>query len=45
VDKAENSLKNSVEEAARGANIHDFIMSTPDEYQTKVGERYSLVFM
>lgn len=28
-----------VEDAARKANIHDFIMSLPDGYQTKVGER------
>jgi ATP-binding cassette subfamily B protein len=28
-----------VEEAARMARIHDFVMSTPDGYQTRVGER------
>jgi len=28
-----------VEEAARRARIHDFIMKTPDGYQTRVGER------
>ena len=28
-----------VEDAARMAQIHDFIMSTPDAYQTMVGER------
>ncbi|MGE0745299.1 MAG: ABC transporter ATP-binding protein/permease [Rhodospirillales bacterium] len=28
-----------VEEAARMAAIHDFVMSTPDGYQTMVGER------
>jgi ABC-type transport system involved in Fe-S cluster assembly fused permease/ATPase subunit len=28
-----------IEEAARMARIHDFIMSTPDGYQTRVGER------
>jgi ATP-binding cassette, subfamily B, heavy metal transporter len=28
-----------VEDAARMARIHDFIMSTPDTYQTMVGER------
>jgi ABC-type transport system involved in Fe-S cluster assembly fused permease/ATPase subunit len=29
----------AVEEAARGAAIHGFIASTPDQYATKVGER------
>ena len=29
----------AVETAARGAAIHDFIASTPDQYATKVGER------
>jgi ATP-binding cassette subfamily B protein len=29
----------TIEQAAKEANIHDFIMSTPDGYQTKVGER------
>jgi ATP-binding cassette subfamily B protein len=28
-----------VEEAARLANIHDFVMAQPDGYQTMVGER------
>jgi ATP-binding cassette subfamily B protein len=28
-----------IEEAARLARIHDFVMSMPDGYQTKVGER------
>ena len=28
-----------IEEAARMARIHDFVMSTPDGYQTSVGER------
>jgi ATP-binding cassette subfamily B protein len=28
-----------IEEAARHARIHDFIMASPDGYQTKVGER------
>ncbi|MEE8271957.1 MAG: ABC transporter ATP-binding protein/permease, partial [Alphaproteobacteria bacterium] len=28
-----------IEEAARLARIHDFVMSTPDGYQTRVGER------
>ena len=29
----------AVEMAARGAAIHNFIASTPDQYETKVGER------
>ncbi len=28
-----------IEEAARRANIHDYIMSLPDGYETRVGER------
>jgi ABC-type transport system involved in Fe-S cluster assembly fused permease/ATPase subunit len=28
-----------IEQAAKDANIHDFIMSTPDKYDTIVGER------
>jgi ATP-binding cassette subfamily B protein len=28
-----------IEEAAKAANIHDFIMDLPDQYQTIVGER------
>jgi ATP-binding cassette subfamily B protein len=28
-----------IEEAARAANIHDFVMGLPDRYQTIVGER------
>jgi ATP-binding cassette subfamily B protein len=28
-----------IEEAARMARIHDFVVSTPDGYQTRVGER------
>ncbi len=28
-----------IEDAARLARIHDFVMSTPDGYQTRVGER------
>jgi ATP-binding cassette subfamily B protein len=28
-----------IEEAARGASIHDFIVSLPDQYAAKVGER------
>jgi ATP-binding cassette subfamily B protein len=33
------STRQEVEEAARAARIHDFIMSTPKGYQTMVGER------
>jgi len=29
----------AVEQAAKDAQIHDFIMSLPEEYQTQVGER------
>jgi subfamily B ATP-binding cassette protein MsbA len=31
----------SVTEAAKVANAHDFIMSTPDQYQTNIGDRGS----
>ena len=31
--------RGEIEEAARHAHIHDFIMSLPDGYQTMVGER------
>ena len=31
--------KEQVEEAAKRANIHDFVMSLPDGYETLVGER------
>jgi ATP-binding cassette, subfamily B, heavy metal transporter len=35
----EGASQADVEEAARGAAIHNFIASTPDQYATKVGER------
>ncbi len=35
--------RQEVEEAARLANIHDFIMTLPDKYETKVGEMGSLL--
>ena len=35
----EGASQAEVEEAARGAAIHNFIASTPDQYATKVGER------
>jgi len=34
-----DATRAEVEEAARAAKIHDFIMSLPDAYQTTVGER------
>jgi ATP-binding cassette, subfamily B, heavy metal transporter len=35
----EGSNQSEVEEAARGAAIHGFIASLPDQYEAKVGER------
>ena len=35
--------RQEVEEAAQLANIHDFIMSLPEKYETKVGEMGSLL--
>ncbi|OMH83424.1 Multidrug resistance protein 1 [Zancudomyces culisetae] len=32
-----------VEEACKGANIHDFIMTLPEKYETLVGERGALL--
>jgi ATP-binding cassette, subfamily B (MDR/TAP), member 1 len=32
-----------VERAAKAANVHDFIMSLPDRYQTNLGENASLI--
>ncbi|MDE7382237.1 MAG: ATP-binding cassette domain-containing protein [Muribaculaceae bacterium] len=36
---AENATREDVERAARIANAHDFIMETPDGYDTLVGDR------
>lgn len=35
----ENATKEEIIEAAKIANLHDFIMSLPDDYRTIVGER------
>ena len=35
----ENAMMEEIIEAAKSANIHDFITSLPDGYQTMVGER------
>ena len=35
----EGATQDEIEAAARGAAIHTFIASTPDQYETKVGER------
>lgn len=37
----ENATMEEVERAARIANAHDFIMATPDGYQTNIGDRGS----
>lgn len=34
-----NATQQAVEDAARAANAHEFIMNFPDQYQTVVGER------
>ena len=34
-----DAKQSEIEEAARAANIHDFIMDLPDRYETIVGER------
>ena len=35
----QNATKKEVKEAAKIAEIHDFILSLPNQYETKVGER------
>jgi ATP-binding cassette, subfamily B, heavy metal transporter len=35
----EGSAQSEIEEAARGASIHGFIASLPEQYEAKVGER------
>ena len=37
----ESATQAEVEQAARIANAHDFIMATPDAYQTNIGDRGS----
>jgi ABC-type multidrug transport system fused ATPase/permease subunit len=37
----ESATQAEVEQAARIANAHDFIMATPDGYQTNIGDRGS----
>ncbi len=39
----ENVTAEQVEDAARIANAHDFIMATPDGYRTTVGDRGSML--
>jgi len=34
-----NASMEEIKEAAKSANIHEFIMSLPDKYETKIGER------
>lgn len=34
-----DAAQNEIESAARAANIHDFVMGLPDQYDTIVGER------
>ena len=34
-----DSTQQDIEHAARLAHLHDFVMSLPDQYETKVGER------
>lgn len=40
---AENVTREQIEQAAREANVHDFIMSLPQGYDTSLGENASLV--
>jgi ATP-binding cassette subfamily B protein len=35
----DGSTREEIEEAARGASIHDFILSLPEGYESQVGER------
>ncbi|HYI40811.1 MAG TPA: ABC transporter ATP-binding protein/permease [Allosphingosinicella sp.] len=35
----DGATREEIEEAARGASIHDFILSLPDGYESQVGER------
>ncbi len=39
IGPTDSSLQAEVESAAKEANIYNFIMSLPNKYETKVGER------
>ncbi|RCI04303.1 Multidrug resistance protein 1, partial [Rhizopus stolonifer] len=41
VDEGKEVTQEQIEEACRAANIHDFIMSLPEGYKTRVGDKGS----